>query len=138
MKTLLFLLATILIVATASSETAPSKEESLVNHEDGRLNNSLNDGERYDYGRGMRMTCDKYPRVCRVRGSKGPDCCGKTCVNVWTDRNNCGRCGHICKHSEICCRGKCVNPMWNKYHCGGCGNICHHGDSCVYGICSYS
>ncbi|KAJ6367434.1 hypothetical protein OIU78_000063 [Salix suchowensis] len=32
------------------------------------------------------MTCNNYPRVCRVGGSPGPDCCKKKCVNVMTDR----------------------------------------------------
>lgn len=27
-------------------------------------------------------TCDKYPRVCAAKGSRGPDCCKKQCVNV--------------------------------------------------------
>ncbi|KAL2341312.1 hypothetical protein Fmac_009252 [Flemingia macrophylla] len=50
------------------------------------------------------MTCDKYPRVCRVKGSQGPDCCHKKCVNVSTDRNNCGMCGKRCKYSQVCCK----------------------------------
>ncbi|KAJ6706778.1 hypothetical protein OIU85_027160 [Salix viminalis] len=32
------------------------------------------------------MTCNKYPRVCRAKGSPGPDCCKKKCVSVLTDR----------------------------------------------------
>ncbi|XP_028755202.1 stigma-specific STIG1-like protein 1 [Neltuma alba] len=84
------------------------------------------------------VTCDKYPRVCHVPGSKGPDCCKKKCVNVSSDRINCGRCGRKCKYSQICCRGKCVNPMVSNNHCGTCGNKCNNGDSCVYGICSYA
>nr|POE97319.1 stigma-specific stig1-like protein 3 [Quercus suber] len=39
------------------------------------------------------MTCDKYPRVCRAKGSPGRDCCKKKCVNLLTDRLNCGKCG---------------------------------------------
>jgi hypothetical protein len=52
------------------------------------------------------MTCNKYPRVCRAKGSPGPDCC-KKCVNVLTDRLNCGMCGQKCKYAEICCEGHC-------------------------------
>ncbi|KAA8520127.1 hypothetical protein F0562_014383 [Nyssa sinensis] len=52
------------------------------------------------------MTCDKYPRVCRAKGSPGPDCCKKKCVNVLTDRLNCGMCGKTCKYSETCCKGQ--------------------------------
>ncbi|KAE8659770.1 F-box/RNI/FBD-like domains-containing protein [Hibiscus syriacus] len=87
--------------------------------------------------RGAR-TCNKYPRVCRVAGSPGPDCCKKKCVNVTVDRVNCGKCGRKCKHSEICCKGKCVNPMSNKWHCGGCNNGCDKGSKCLYGMCSYA
>ncbi|KAL9320810.1 hypothetical protein ACSQ67_012649 [Phaseolus vulgaris] len=84
------------------------------------------------------MTCDKYPRVCRAKGSEGPDCCKRKCVNVSTDRNNCGMCGKKCKYSQVCCKGKCVNPMFDKHHCGKCGNKCVKGDSCVFGLCSYA
>ncbi|WVY94826.1 hypothetical protein V8G54_033914 [Vigna mungo] len=87
---------------------------------------------------GHAMTCDKYPRVCRTKGSEGPDCCKKKCVNVSTDRNNCGMCGKKCKYSQVCCKGKCVNPMVDKHHCGKCGNKCSKGDSCVFGLCSYA
>ncbi|KAG6573172.1 Protein GRIM REAPER, partial [Cucurbita argyrosperma subsp. sororia] len=85
-----------------------------------------------------RLTCNMYPRVCRAKGSPGPDCCKKKCVNVETDRNNCGMCGNKCKYSRICCNGRCVNPMFNKKHCGGCGNECSKGSSCAYGMCDYA
>jgi len=84
------------------------------------------------------MTCNKYPRVCRAKGSPGPDCCKKKCVNVLTDRLNCGMCGKKCKYAEICCKGHCVKPMSNKKHCGGCNNKCKKGNACVYGMCSYA
>ncbi|XP_059628603.1 stigma-specific STIG1-like protein 1 [Cornus florida] len=87
---------------------------------------------------GVTMTCNTYPRVCRVKGSPGPDCCKKKCVNVKTDRLNCGMCGQKCKYSEICCNGQCVNLMSNKKHCGGCNNKCKKRGSCVYGMCSYA
>ncbi|KAG5246700.1 stigma-specific STIG1 protein [Salix suchowensis] len=85
------------------------------------------------------MTCNKYPRVCRAKGSPGPDCCKKKCVSVLTD-------GHVvqcdvgkkCKYPEICCKGKCVNPMSDKKNCGGCSNKCKKGSACVYGMCSYA
>jgi hypothetical protein len=84
------------------------------------------------------MTCDKYPRACRAKGSPGPDCCKKKCVNVMTDRLNCGMCGKKCKYPEICCKGQCVNPMSNKKNCGGCSNKCKKGSKCQYGMCSYA
>lgn len=88
------------------------------------------------------LTCNNYPRICRVKGSPGPDCCKKKCVNVSTDRLNCGMCGHKCKYSEICCKGQCVNPMSDTKHCGGCNNKCkkRKGSSsyCAYGVCNYA
>ncbi|XAR65677.1 hypothetical protein NMG60_11009863 [Bertholletia excelsa] len=84
------------------------------------------------------MKCNKYPRICHVKGSPGPDCCNKKCVNVKTDRLNCGYCGKKCKYSEICCKGKCVNPMNDKKNCGGCGTKCKKGNRCTYGMCSYA
>ncbi|KAK6124521.1 hypothetical protein DH2020_041730 [Rehmannia glutinosa] len=73
------------------------------------------------------MSCNKFPRICRAKGSPGPDCCKKRCVNVAKDRLNCGKCGNKCKYSEICCKGKCANPLRNKKHCGGCNNKCKKG-----------
>ncbi|KAF8030215.1 hypothetical protein BT93_E2609 [Corymbia citriodora subsp. variegata] len=85
------------------------------------------------------LTCNKYPRICRAKGSPGPDCCNKKCVNVNTDRLNCGACGHKCRYSEICCKGQCVNAMFDKKHCGACNNKCKRkGSACVYGMCSYA
>ncbi|KAE8696735.1 hypothetical protein F3Y22_tig00110647pilonHSYRG00098 [Hibiscus syriacus] len=62
----------------------------------------------------------------------------KRCVNVTTDRLNCGKCGRMCEYSEICCKGNCVNPMSNKWHCSVCNNGCDKGSKCLYGMCSYA
>ncbi|KAK1422581.1 hypothetical protein QVD17_17864 [Tagetes erecta] len=84
------------------------------------------------------VKCNKNPRLCRAKGSPGPDCCKKKCVNVKTDKQNCGLCGKKCKHQEICCKGKCVNLMRDKRHCGGCDNRCKRGNACIYGMCTYA
>ncbi|GAU23846.1 hypothetical protein TSUD_380080 [Trifolium subterraneum] len=84
------------------------------------------------------LSCDKYPKVCRINGSAGPDCCNNKCVNFTRDMFNCGRCGKKCSFPKICCEGKCVNPRSNKKHCGKCGNKCESRGSCVYGLCSYA
>ncbi|KAF3451751.1 hypothetical protein FNV43_RR07847 [Rhamnella rubrinervis] len=86
----------------------------------------------------MNMTCDKFPRVCRLKSSKGPDCCKKKCVNVKSDQLNCGMCGYKCKYTEICCKGNCVNASFDKRNCGGCNNKCQKGEYCVYGMCNYA
>ncbi|KAF4372576.1 hypothetical protein F8388_027249 [Cannabis sativa] len=52
------------------------------------------------------LTCDKYPKVCYAKGSAGSDCCKKKCVDLSSDRVNCGRCGKKCKFSELCCKGR--------------------------------
>ncbi|KAK3039656.1 hypothetical protein RJ639_026997 [Escallonia herrerae] len=79
-----------------------------------------------------RVTCTSTLGCVAPRAARGGDCCRKKCVNVETDRLNCGRCGRKCKYSEICCKGVCVNPRFNKRHCGGCNNKCKKGSSCTY------
>ena len=90
------------------------------------------------YHQPAKMTCNKFPWVCRLKNSPGRDCCNKKCVNVITDRMNCGGCGRKCKYSEICCKGKCVNTSFDKRHCGGCNKKCKKGELCVYGMCNYA
>ncbi|XP_029129031.1 stigma-specific STIG1-like protein 1 [Cajanus cajan] len=84
------------------------------------------------------LTCDKYPKVCHIKGSAGSDCCMNKCVNMSTDISNCGKCGKKCSYGKICCQGKCVNPQTNEKHCGKCGNKCNAQSSCIYGMCSYA
>ncbi|XP_019168734.1 PREDICTED: stigma-specific STIG1-like protein 1 [Ipomoea nil] len=84
------------------------------------------------------QTCNKNPRICRAKGSPGPDCCKKKCVNVMNDRQNCGLCGKKCRYNETCCRGKCVSTLFDKNNCGGCRKKCKKGTTCVYGMCSYA
>ncbi|KAM2508306.1 hypothetical protein ACFX1W_030521 [Malus domestica] len=38
--------------------------------------------------RQVRLTCNKFPKICRAKGSQGTHCC-KRCVIVFTDRANC-------------------------------------------------
>ncbi|PON62714.1 Stigma-specific protein [Parasponia andersonii] len=85
-----------------------------------------------------RPTCKKFPRICHAKGSPGPSCCKKKCVDLLRDRHNCGKCGKKCKYNRICCNGKCVNPSFNKKHCGGCNNRCSNGGLCAFGLCNYA
>nr|DAD23436.1 TPA_asm: hypothetical protein HUJ06_024899 [Nelumbo nucifera] len=84
------------------------------------------------------MTCDKFPRICRAKGSPGSDCCKKKCVDVMTDRSNCWMCGYKCKYPEVCCKGSCVNTSFDRNNCGGCNNKCKKGETCAYGLCNYA
>ncbi|KAM5588766.1 stigma-specific STIG1-like protein 1 [Rosa sericea] len=99
---------------------------------------SLRGASRFLATRAVATTCDKNPKVCKAAGSAGRDCCKKKCVDLKTDRVNCGKCGKKCKYSEICCKGKCLNPMSDKKNCGSCNNKCKKGSSCVFGMCSYA
>ncbi|EEF32914.1 stigma-specific STIG1-like protein 1 [Ricinus communis] len=85
-----------------------------------------------------RVRCNKFPRICHAKGSPGPYCCKKKCVNVLTDRLNCGACGKKCKYNQMCCNGKCINPFFNRRHCGGCNNRCNSGEFCAFGLCNYA
>ncbi|XWS12867.1 hypothetical protein CRYUN_Cryun37aG0127400 [Craigia yunnanensis] len=144
----IFLMFALFMALAITLSATPSNEESFVEN-DGDDDNDDHSQEEPTSLRGITsrflaqkpravMTCNKYPSVCRVAGSPGHDCCKKKCVNVKTDRLNCGMCGKKCKYSEICCKGHCVNPMSQKNHCGGCNNKCNKGSKCLYGMCSYA
>lgn len=141
-KVLLALILVLMAIVTALSETPTVEEEPHLNSNNLRsITSSLRGVSGRFLAEQVRVvstTCDKNPRVCRSKGSAGPNCCSKKCVNVTMDKNNCGRCGAKCKYSELCCNGVCVNPSVNTKHCGKCGNKCGRGSSCVYGLCSYA
>ncbi|KAK2394196.1 hypothetical protein QL285_056054 [Trifolium repens] len=133
MKTLFLLSFLIMALAiTLSSATSSEMEEPNSSHQ-GTSHFFLSRKQNR-----VSLTCDKYPKVCLVKGSAGPDCCNNKCVNFTRDMFNCGRCGKKCSFPKICCEGKCVNPRSNKKHCGKCGNKCESRGSCVYGMCSYA
>ncbi|XVF87774.1 hypothetical protein PTKIN_Ptkin18bG0147800 [Pterospermum kingtungense] len=117
---------------TNPDELASPKTEEPSNHH-GRIDRFLAGTPRP-----AKMTCDRYPTVCRTKGRPGPDCCNKQCVNLMTDKQNCGTCGKRCSYSQLCCKGRCANPSADDYHCGRCNNPCEKGSSCVYGLCSYA
>ncbi|KDP34394.1 hypothetical protein JCGZ_12788 [Jatropha curcas] len=130
-----FILLAVLLAFTAIALS--SEEESYIDESSDIPRPSMRGIANRFLGQ-RRITCDKYPRVCHGNGSPGPDCCKKKCVNVMTDKVNCGKCGKKCKFPEICCKGACVNLMSNKNHCGGCNNKCKKGRVCAYGMCSYA
>ncbi|BFG27445.1 hypothetical protein CerSpe_137190 [Prunus speciosa] len=85
--------------------------------------------------RATAATCDKNPKVCKATHAH---CCHNNCVDLKTDKLNCGNCGVKSHHAQICCKGHLVNPMSDKTHCGGCNNHCKKGGSCAFGMCSYA
>jgi hypothetical protein len=34
--------------------------------------------------------------------------CKGTCVNLQTNSQNCGSCGHVCASGQVCCNGTCT------------------------------
>ncbi|OIS99015.1 PREDICTED: stigma-specific STIG1-like protein 1 [Nicotiana attenuata] len=134
MKSFRFLLVLLVSIAmTITLFPSMSSQESVLGRFDATYQRGKGSSPRHNM-----YTCDKYPRVCSAKSSPGPDCCRKTCVNVMTDRFNCGRCGKKCRYSEMCCEGWCVNTYFNKRHCGKCNNACKKGSSCSYGMCNYA
>ncbi|GMH05638.1 hypothetical protein Nepgr_007478 [Nepenthes gracilis] len=65
-------------------------------------------------------------------------CCKNHCRNILADKNNCGRCGHKCKHGMLCCHGSCTNVAYNATHCGKCDHSCSPGIKCEFGSCGYA
>lgn len=78
--------------------------------------------------------------------------CDGYCVDLMTDRNNCGYCGNVIPYAQNCvdgvptcpyegqelCGDSCVDVMNDVYNCGYCGNNCYAyaGDwSCYSGQC---
>ena len=46
----------------------------------------------------------------------GPSCkpsekiCSDKCVDITTDKANCGVCGTACRTGQLCCAGACTSP----------------------------
>ena len=69
-------------------------------------------------------------------------CCDGACLNVVSDRNNCGDCGTVCGTGFYCANAvctpcdnplalctvagqeQCVDVRTDRNNCGSCGNIC--------------
>jgi hypothetical protein len=46
------------------------------------------------------------------------------------------RCSAVCNQGYTLCNGRCVNLQTNTDHCGSCGHVCPVGQSCGNGVCS--
>jgi hypothetical protein len=86
--------------------------------------------------------------------------CGNSCVNLFTDKKNCGVCGRTCGNQQICvnarcgpacmesgttlCNDKCVDLDTDMENCGACGTECKtflpnaKGSLCSSGECKIS
>jgi hypothetical protein len=85
--------------------------------------------------------------------NEGEQICDSICVNLLTDRLNCGQCDQVCPDGLICeqgacssgicnesmgeivCEGSCVTPSNNDLHCGACNRTCTGGSHCITGLC---
>lgn len=72
------------------------------------------------------------PPLTRCVGREGRG----LCVDLSSDRNNCGACGNVCESPEdLCCDGVCTNIVFDRFNCGACGNVCPDGWDCC-GVCT--
>jgi sulfatase modifying factor 1 len=75
--------------------------------------------------------------------------CSIDCVNLQTDRTNCGGCGKTCSTGEVCeggtctcltgtyCGGACSNEQTDRNNCGACGAACSGSTPyCYQGSCT--
>ncbi len=71
-------------------------------------------------GCGYWGSCQPQPNYT---GCSGGTCCGGGCVNLQSDSNNCGWCGHVCPNSEGCSNGVCGCPdgPGGEFACGSYG-----------------
>lgn len=75
-------------------------------------------------------------------------CPGAGCVDIQSNRANCGGCDIDCGPSRLCqngmctcgmgttmCGGVCANTQSDGMNCGRCGNACPMNQMCVAGAC---
>lgn len=60
-------------------------------------------------------------------------CGGATCLDLKTDKMNCGTCGNAC--SDVCCNGVCIDTTNDSANCGSCGMACTGGNTCCSSAC---
>ncbi len=76
--------------------------------------------------------------------------CSNVCIDLMTDKENCGQCGTTCAGAQVCAGGKCaqqcpnngllcssacVNAKFDNTNCGACGKTCKPGEVCSQGGC---
>ncbi len=96
------------------------------------------------------------PNACAYCGAPAL-CCSEVCVNVQSDKNNCGDCGRVCAAGTFCQGGSCLcegskapcgggqsccgasgcKSLDNDaQNCGACGHACTVGQTCDNGACT--
>ncbi len=74
--------------------------------------------------------------------------CNGACVDLTSDRGNCGSCGAVCEGGKKCnlgycscpspcvsANGQCANLASDPQNCGACGNVCPPGKVCSGASC---
>lgn len=81
------------------------------------------------------------------------ECPGGACIDLSSDKANCGSCGNLCPGTAVCdggvcaaggcgagktdCGGQCVTLGSDADHCGACGNVCGGSTPhCSLGSCA--
>jgi hypothetical protein len=73
-----------------------------------------------------------------------------TCVDLRSNPDHCGACGHPCQLTEVCtagvcgcsdpnatdCSGTCVSLQIDRHNCGSCGVACGIDEVCQNGLCA--
>ena len=98
-----------------------------------KLEPSIEAGKQSEPTTKFQCTCGQQRSAC-----SGDDlgCCGKICVNLRIDNDNCGGCGVACDDSDSCCDATCKNLGTDPSNCGGCGVTCPDtADTCCQGGC---
>jgi hypothetical protein len=104
---------------------------------------------------------DADANLCEVGPGSRFELCNGQCVEIASDRANCGSCGRRCAPNETCndgicefacspglvnCDGRCIDPRTNPDYCGArddClgaanrGSQCTGGRACVNGRCQF-
>ena len=86
--------------------------------------------------------------MCEDTCGAGLALCGASCVDLLTDKSNCGFCAQACDGNLVCldgdcacpvgtvdCNGVCADLQTAHANCGTCGNACATGQTCITGIC---
>lgn len=101
------------------------------------------------------IEAENKPQNCH---GSNPNKCNGQCVNLQSDKQNCGNCGKVCSPDEVCHHGRCVSSNNNNeatcadgkkngketdIDCGGptcpaCvdGKTCKSGTDCSSGVCA--